>query len=486
MLLARLHSLLAFLRLRRSSPWAPRTPLDWILYSPVQWLAALLYRNVLLPLRGCPFHPPSPPPAPLKDDAGRMAGVGRAYYYCGCGKGRPWFHHHYASSSSSFFSLSSSSGCGLREYYRFPGLQPLLRLPASLGFGSTAETAERVDGAPVLRDGESEGEGADRSGPRGPPSVSGSESGSATSETRGARGPRRPIRVVCLSDTHNLALPPEAVPDGDLLIHCGDLTVGGSVDEVQRQVDWLKSLPHPWKVVVGGNHDLCLDKSLKKKASSADRHENGEKDFSEQEKQQQQQQQQQQEVNWDGIEYLCDRAVELRFQGGRRLNVYGWGAVPDLGEGHALSYPRRRHPWHRRIPDETDVLVTHTPPAHHLDLGLGCAGLLDEVWRVKPRLHVFGHVHHAHGAEPVYYDECQRAYEAIMSRRPQGGPLRELLLPGPHWLDVWDMVRHGIANILWKWIMLGPGTNNGGLMVNAALMYGDSGVLKNPITVVDL
>ncbi|KAL1840142.1 hypothetical protein VTJ49DRAFT_758 [Mycothermus thermophilus] len=291
MFLTRLNSLLIFLRLRRSDPWSPRTPLDWILYSPLQWLAALLYRN--------------------------------------------------------------------------------------------------------------------------------------------------------------------------------------------RQVDWLKSLPHRWKVVIGGNHDLCLDKSFERKLSSAGRHDSGEKVFDEQERQQQ-------EVNWGGIEYLCDRAVELRFEGGRRLNVYGWGAVPGLGEDHALSYPRHRHPWHRRIPDETDVLVTHTPPAHHLDLGLGCAGLLDEVWRVKPRLHVFGHVHRAHGTEPVYYDECQRAYEAIMSRRPQGGPLRDLLLPGPHWLDVWDMVRHGIASILWKWIMLGPGTNNGGLMVNAALMYGDSGVLRNPITVVDL
>jgi hypothetical protein len=41
---------------------------------------------------------------------------------------------------------------------------------------------------------------------------------------------------------------------------------------------------------------------------------------------------QQQEVNWDGVEYLCDRLVELRFDGGRCLNVYGWGVVPEYGD----------------------------------------------------------------------------------------------------------------------------------------------------------
>lgn len=121
---------------------------------------------------------------------------------------------------------------------------------------------------------------------------------------------------------------------------------------------------------------------------------------------------------------------------------------------------------------------------HHLDLGIGCAGLLDEVWRVKPKLHVFGHVHYGHGREAVYYDECQRAYEELMSR-PGRGFLYDLI-PSSRWAAAFNVLRYGVASILWKWIMLGPGTNNGGLMANAALMYGDSGKLRNPVTVVDL
>ncbi|KAL2159792.1 hypothetical protein VTH06DRAFT_1925 [Thermothelomyces fergusii] len=357
-----LNNFLILLRLRRASPWDPRTPLDWLLASPLQWLTSLLYRHVLLPLRGRPFHPPS------RYDGG--------------------------SSSSS----SSASGSRRRQRQRR----------------------------------------------------------------------RRPIRVVCLSDTHNLVPDARDIPDGDLLIHCGDLTVGGTAAEIQRQVDWLRGLGHRWKVVVGGNHDTWLDERERKQMVGGGEGKEGEEGV----------------VDWSGIEYLCDRAVELEFEDGRRLNVYGFGAVPRCGEGFAFQYDRDKHPWQGRVPEETDVLVTHTPPAHHLDLGLGCAGLLDEVWRVKPKLHVFGHVHHGHGREAVYYDECQRAYESLMAR-PAAGPLRDLV-SAARWRDALDVVRYGVASILWKWIMLGPGTNNGALMVNASLAAGNSGRLGNPAIVVDL
>lgn len=125
---------------------------------------------------------------------------------------------------------------------------------------------------------------------------------------------KRPIRVVCLSDTHNLTLRTEDVPGGDVLIHCGDLTQGGTVAEVQAQVDWLRRLPHRWKVVVGGNHDSCLDEGVRK--GMPGRGGDG-------------------EVDWSGVEYLCGSGVEVVVEGGRRLNVWGWGALPWCGEGFA-------------------------------------------------------------------------------------------------------------------------------------------------------
>lgn len=119
-----------------------------------------------------------------------------------------------------------------------------------------------------------------------------------------------------------------------------------------------------------------------------------------------------------------------------------------------------------------------------MDLGLGCTSLLQEIWRVKPKLHVFGHIHWGHGREPAYYDECQRAYESLMSR-PVKGPLNDLV-PGAAWRDAWHVVYCGVSSILWKWLMLGPGSNNAALLVNACQMYGNTGKMGRRAQVVDL
>ena len=53
------------------------------------------------------------------------------------------------------------------------------------------------------------------------------------------------------------------------------------------------------------------------------------------------------------------------------------------------------------IPEDTDVLVTHTPPYGILDrdgsILFGSRELLDRVCTIRPRLHLFGHIHKAHG-----------------------------------------------------------------------------------------
>ena len=51
------------------------------------------------------------------------------------------------------------------------------------------------------------------------------------------------------------------------------------------------------------------------------------------------------------------------------------------------------------IPDDTDILVTHGPPLGYGDycssqLRAGCSELLSTIQnRVKPKIHVFGHIH---------------------------------------------------------------------------------------------
>ncbi|MCJ1313576.1 hypothetical protein MMC25_007255 [Agyrium rufum] len=65
-----------------------------------------------------------------------------------------------------------------------------------------------------------------------------------------------PVKVVCISDTHNKT---PIIPDGDILVHAGDLTNKGTFAELQAQLDWLSRLPHAHKIVIAGNHDLLLD-----------------------------------------------------------------------------------------------------------------------------------------------------------------------------------------------------------------------------------
>lgn len=57
-------------------------------------------------------------------------------------------------------------------------------------------------------------------------------------------------------------------------------------------------------------------------------------------------------------------------------------------------------------------------------MNLGCNHLLGELWRVKPRLHVFGHVHEGYGLEWLQFDGLQRAFEGVIMT---GGGLMRLV-----------------------------------------------------------
>ncbi|KAK5135212.1 hypothetical protein LTR08_005461 [Meristemomyces frigidus] len=281
-----------------------------------------------------------------------------------------------------------------------------------------------------------------------------------------------PIRVVCISDTH--CLKPPHVPAGDLLIHAGDLTKAGTPAELQAQIDWLDSLPHEHKVVIAGNHDTWLDPRSRQTLDTRDQ-EGG--------------------VEWKGLHYLQHSVVTLPFFNGRReLKLYGAPQIPACGgEAFAFQYPRGHDAWSETVPEDIDVLVTHTPPKHHLDLpaALGCEHLLSEVWRVWPRLHVFGHIHAGRseafsqlrgGKEVVRWCEGQRCVERALSR--SDGLIRGLLDPRG-WLDVLKVLCYSAAGVLWDRIWGGAG-GDATIMVNASLMYNNTGQLRNAAQVVEI
>jgi len=82
----------------------------------------------------------------------------------------------------------------------------------------------------------------------------------------------------------------------DVLIHAGDLTNNGTVEEIQKQIDWLASLPHREKIVIAGNHDSYFDpKSRFHKIRARN-------------------------LNLRTLHYLENKAITLKFKGGRKLN----------------------------------------------------------------------------------------------------------------------------------------------------------------------
>ncbi|KAH9897222.1 calcineurin-like phosphoesterase [Xylariomycetidae sp. FL2044] len=266
---------------------------------------------------------------------------------------------------------------------------------------------------------------------------------------------RQAIKVVCISDTHESII--ESVPDGDLLIHCGDLTNDGTAASIQQQIDWLASLPHRHKVLVCGNHDSWFDINARREADALGHR----------------------SVDLKGIIYLEHKSVTLSFKDGRKLNIWGAPDVPQCGgPDNAFQYlPHFENPWKGKIPADTDILVTHTPPFAHRDLGLGCPNLLHELWQTKPTLHVFGHVHCGRGTQVAFWDECQRYYEKVMSRK-QRGPIYDML-PHRGWFDAFRVLYYGALSIVWRWLWEGGRTRRGSLMVNAGMQEGTSGRLTS-------
>ena len=181
------------------------------------------------------------------------------------------------------------------------------------------------------------------------------------------------MKVVCISDTHGLHRE-LTVPPGDLLIHAGDFTFWGrSTRAIKDFNTWLGELPHRHKVVVPGNHEFILEPNP--------------------------------ELSWllSNARLLINEATVIE-----GVKIWGSPLTPHYGGAFGRSDAPDRVKVYATIPLDTDILVTHGPPHGVLDSNPdeypGPAGdpeLLQAVIRVRPRLHVFGHVHSGYGVRPT-------------------------------------------------------------------------------------
>lgn len=201
------------------------------------------------------------------------------------------------------------------------------------------------------------------------------------------------MRISIISDTHlRHRRYPIDVPECDLLIHCGDALAEGTEAELRMFAPWLDGLKARHKIFVAGNHDWVFEKQNALARSLLPK----------------------------GVIYLQDSQVEIE-----GLKIYGSPWQPEFCEwafNLKRGWPLRKK-W-ELVPAGLDILVTHGPPLGILDFSkfgdehVGCADLRQELHRIKPKVHCFGHIHGDYGTSTwantlfVNASLCDEAYVA--------------------------------------------------------------------------
>jgi len=187
------------------------------------------------------------------------------------------------------------------------------------------------------------------------------------------------MKIILCSDTHGKHDDlNNDLPEADMIIHSGDITSTGRENEVLKFLDWFGSLPYKHKIFIAGNHDFYFEAKLSAFPPIYTKLP--------------------EKYNQMGITYLMDEMVEIE-----GLKIYGSPWQPffydwafNLNRGYEIAKV-----W-EKIPKKVDILITHGPPYGILDytpnyLNVGCEELYKRIIKVKPKIHVFGHIHFARG-----------------------------------------------------------------------------------------
>lgn len=167
------------------------------------------------------------------------------------------------------------------------------------------------------------------------------------------------MKILHLSDTHGCHHRLRNLHEADVVVHSGDFCMVGSEREALDFLNWFCDLPYRHKIFICGNHDDCLYGA-----------------------------------NIDGLDdnvyYLCNSGIEID-----GVKFYG---VP-MFMGDCITDRQDRN--YAGIPDDTDVLVTHSPAYGILDfddgINYGSEELLGKLAMFHLKAHLFGHIHVEHG-----------------------------------------------------------------------------------------
>lgn len=204
-------------------------------------------------------------------------------------------------------------------------------------------------------------------------------------------------RIIATSDLHGDT--PE-IPDSDLLILGGDYCPYN-----KDQHWWYRDTFNPWLkeiaermpiIMIAGNHDFIFEKYPHLLPRMP-------------------------------VTYLQNSETEifgLKFWGSPCTpRFHDWAFNLDSNE---LIYT-----WNQ-IPKDTDVLITHGPPfgigdrSHH-STRTGCHYLLESVFKISPKIHIFGHNHEGYGYYSYEKTEFYNVSRCNRDRHPVNPPVEIII-----------------------------------------------------------
>jgi Icc-related predicted phosphoesterase len=180
------------------------------------------------------------------------------------------------------------------------------------------------------------------------------------------------MKILAISDLHTLYRTFDTSNwNADMIICAGDMT-NGKETQIIDFLEWLSSLKIKHKIIVAGNHDWYF-----------------------------------QEIGYESAFRLCNKYNIIYLENTsctiEGINFFGSPYSNMFHNWAFMSSEKDLSKIYSKIPDNTNVIISHGPPKGILDctyntLNVGSSSLINKIKKLKElKIVIFGHIHEDRG-----------------------------------------------------------------------------------------
>ena len=178
------------------------------------------------------------------------------------------------------------------------------------------------------------------------------------------------MKICCISDTHQHHKKINMPSDVDMIIHAGDFTYHGELEEVMKFLNWYEEQGAKYKLLVCGNHEVVISQQF------------------------------------DLLKTLCDdKGIQLLHNTHTVIEgftIFGSPYSKKFGRWAYMADEADLGRMYDTILPDTDILITHGPAYKQLDFcpggHVGSTALEHRITELTNlKLHVTGHIHESRG-----------------------------------------------------------------------------------------